>query len=105
MRCGFLYLVAVMDWATRKVLACRLSNTMDAEFCIAALEETLDRFGAPEIFNSDRGKRKTPVSCTSVLLSTTWSPLPINGFPGVHGERTRRRYRQRLDPRHAAGDR
>jgi putative transposase len=51
MRRGFLYLVAVMDWSTRRVLSWRLSNTMDVEFCIAALEEALARFGRPEIFN------------------------------------------------------
>ena len=60
MRRGFLYLVVVMDWATRKVLAWRLSNTMDAEFCIAALEEAMARFGAPEIFNSERGNAIGP---------------------------------------------
>ena len=48
MRRGFLYLVAIMDWATRKVLAWRLSNTIDAGFCVAALEEALARFGKPE---------------------------------------------------------
>jgi putative transposase len=53
MRRGFLYLVAVMDWATRKVLAWRVSNTMDVEFCIEALEEALAQFGRPEIFNTD----------------------------------------------------
>jgi putative transposase len=57
MRRGFLYLVAVMDWATRKVLAWRLSNTMDAGFCVAALEEALARFGRPEIFNTDQGSQ------------------------------------------------
>lgn len=55
MRRGFLYLVAVMDWATRKVLAWRLSNTMDVEFCIEALEEAMARYGKPEIFNTDQG--------------------------------------------------
>src|SRR6185312_1742728 len=55
MRRGFLYLVAVMDWSTRRVLSWRLSNTMDVEFCIAALEEALARFGRPDIFNSDQG--------------------------------------------------
>ena len=54
MRRGFLYLVAIMDWATRKVLAWRLSNTMDAEFCIQALEGAVARFGVPEIFNTDQ---------------------------------------------------
>jgi putative transposase len=53
MRRGFHYLVAIMDWSTRKVLSWRLSNTMDAEFCIEALEEALTRFGRPEIFNTD----------------------------------------------------
>jgi len=56
---GLLYLVAVMDWATRKVLAWRLSNTMDVEFCLAAVEEALARFGAPEIFNTDQGSQFT----------------------------------------------
>lgn len=59
MRRGFLYLVAVMDWATRKVLAWRLSNSMDVEFCLAALEEALARYGSPEIFNTDQGSQFT----------------------------------------------
>jgi putative transposase len=49
----------VMDWATRKVLSWRLSNTMEADFCIEALEEALARYGAPEIFNSDQGSQFT----------------------------------------------
>ncbi len=52
---GFLYLVAVIDWASRAVLAWRLSNTMDVAFCVDALDEALARFGQPEIFNSERG--------------------------------------------------
>jgi len=67
MRRGFLYLVAIMDWATRKVLAWRLSNTMDAGFCVAALEEALARFGKPEIFNTDQGSQFTSQAFTSVL--------------------------------------
>ena len=67
MRRGFLYLVAIMDWATRKVLAWRLSNTMDADFCVAALEEALARFGRPEIFNTDQGSQFTSLAFTSVL--------------------------------------
>ncbi|UQR65016.1 DDE-type integrase/transposase/recombinase [Bradyrhizobium sp. C-145] len=51
---GFLYLVAIIDWASRAVLAWRLSNTMDTSFCMSALEEALARFGRPEIFNTDR---------------------------------------------------
>lgn len=69
MRRGFLYLVAVMDWATRKVLAWRVSNTMDVEFCIEALEEALARFGRPEIFNSDQGSQFTSPRFTGVLQS------------------------------------
>jgi len=57
MRRGFLYLVAVMDWATRKVLAWRVSNTMDAAFCAEALHEALAQFGRPEIFNTDQGSQ------------------------------------------------
>jgi len=67
MRRGFLYLVAVMDWATRRVLSWRLSNTMDAEFCVAALEEALARFARPEIFNSDQGSQFTSPRFTEVL--------------------------------------
>ncbi len=55
MRRGFLYLVAVMDWWSRKVLAWRLSNTLEPEFCVTALEEALGRYGRPEIFNTDQG--------------------------------------------------
>ena len=68
MRRGFLYLVAIMDWATRKVLSWRLSNTMEADFCIEALEEALNRFGKPEIFNTDQGSQFTSPRFTGVLL-------------------------------------
>lgn len=67
MRRGFLYLVAIMDWATRKMLAWRLSNTMDAWFCVTALEEALARFGRPEIFNTDQGSQFSDFSFTSIL--------------------------------------
>jgi len=67
MRRGFLYLVAVMDWATRKVLSWRVSNTMDVAFCIEALQEALARFGRPEIFNSDQGSQFTSSEFTAVL--------------------------------------
>jgi putative transposase len=63
MRRGFHYLIAIMDWSTRKVLSWRVSNTMDGEFCIEALEEALARFGCPEIFNTDPGK---PVHLTAL---------------------------------------
>ena len=67
MRRGFLYLVAVMDWATRKVLSWRLSHSMDAEFCIQALEEALARYGPPEIFNTDQGSQFTSPRFVDVL--------------------------------------
>jgi putative transposase len=67
MRRGFLYLVAVMDGASRKVLSWRVSNTMDADFCIEALEEALERFGKPEIFNTDQGSQFTSPRFTGVL--------------------------------------
>src|SRR5262245_29503916 len=56
---GFLYLVAIMDWASRAVLSWRLSNPMDASFCVEALEEALARFGKPEIFNTDQSRQFT----------------------------------------------
>ncbi len=67
MRRGFLYLVTVMDWSTRKVLSWRVSNIMDVEFCIEALQEALARFGHPEIFNSDQGSQFTSLKFTDVL--------------------------------------
>jgi putative transposase len=67
MRRGFLYLVAIMDWASRKVLAWRLSSTMDTEFCIEALEEALGAYSAPEIFNTDQGSQFTSPHFTRIL--------------------------------------
>jgi len=64
---GFLYLVAIMDWATRHVLAWRLSNTMDAEFCNEALREAMAKYGRPEIFNTDQGSQFTSQSFTGAL--------------------------------------
>jgi len=66
---GFCYLVAVMDWASRKVLAWRLSNTLDVSFCVDALEEALERFGTPEIFNTDQGSQFTSQVFTEMLSS------------------------------------
>jgi putative transposase len=64
---GFMYLVAIMDWHTRRVLSWRVSNTMDSDFCIEALEEALQRFGAPDIFNTDQGAQFTSEAFTGVL--------------------------------------
>jgi putative transposase len=59
MRHGFLYLCAVIDWRTRRILAWRLSNTLTADFCIAAAEAAIARYGRPEIFNTDQGSQFT----------------------------------------------
>ena len=86
---GFLYLVAIMDWASRRVLAWRLSNTMDTEFCLAVLAEALESYGIPEIFNTDQGR---PVS-VAVLLA---DPVPLRlrghlaGRSAAHAHRARR---------------
>ncbi len=64
---GFMYLVAIMDWHTRRVLSWRVSNTLDTQFCIEALEEALQRFGAPEIFNTDQGAQFASEAFTEVL--------------------------------------
>jgi putative transposase len=66
---GFAYLVAIMDWASRRVLSWRLSNTLDASFCVEALRQALSRFGRPEIFNSDQGSQFTAKDFTDVLLA------------------------------------
>lgn len=68
---GFMYLIAIMDWATRKVLSWKLSNTLDTRFCVEALKEALLKYGAPEIFNTDQGCQFTSEAFTSVLK--TWN--------------------------------
>ena len=67
MRRGFLYLVAIMDWHSRKVLSWRLSNSMDAGVCVEALKDALARYGSPEIFNTDQGSQFTSTDFTDVL--------------------------------------
>ena len=67
MRRGFLYLVAIMNWHSRKVLAWRLSNSMDADFCVDALKEAIAKHGTPEIFNSDQGSQFTCGAWIDVL--------------------------------------
>ena len=64
---GFVYLVAIIDWYSRKVLSWRLSNTMDAAFCVDALEDALRLYGAPEVFNSDQGSQFTSEAFTGLL--------------------------------------
>ena len=67
MRRGFLYLVAIMDWFTRKVLAWRISNTLEADFCVEALNEAIHKFGPPEIMNTDQGSQFTSFAWTDRL--------------------------------------
>ena len=64
---GFVYLIAIIDWFSRRVLAWRLSITLATDFCIEALEEALARFGAPDVFNTDQGSQFTSLAFTSVL--------------------------------------
>jgi putative transposase len=67
MKRGFVYLVAILDWATRKVLAHRVSISMTTDFCVEALEEAIARYGPPEIFNTDQGSQFTSADFTRVL--------------------------------------
>jgi len=69
MRKGFLYLVAIMDWASHKVLSWRLSNSLDTDFCVSALKEALTRYGNPEIFNTDQGSQFTSAAFTGRLMA------------------------------------
>lgn len=64
---GFVYLAAVVDWFSRRVLAWRVSISMDVSFCIEAVEEALGKYGAPEIFNSDQGSQFTSMAFTGLL--------------------------------------
>ena len=66
---GFMYLVAIMDWASRRVLAWRTSNTFTTDFCVEALNEALTKYGTPEIFNTDQGSQFTSAAFTVVLES------------------------------------
>ena len=69
LRRGFMYLVAVMDWHSRKVLSWRVSNTLDADFCVSALQGAIARYGCPKIFNTDQGSQFTSDAFTNVLKS------------------------------------
>ena len=66
---GFLYLVAIIDWASRAVVAWRISNTIDTSFCLAALEDALACYGKPEIFNTDQGSQFTSAAFTGALAA------------------------------------
>jgi putative transposase len=75
---GFVYLVAVVDWCTRRVLAWRVSITMDAQFCLDAVEDALSRYGKPEIMNTDQGSQFTSHAFTE-LLKTQGIRLSMDG--------------------------
>ena len=65
---GFYYLAAIIDWYSRRILSRKLSNTMDKEFCIDALEEALSKYPNPEIFNTDQGSQFTGLAFTGILI-------------------------------------
>ena len=67
MKRGFVYLCAVLDWASRQVLAWQLSNTLTTDFCIEAVQEAVTRYGTPDIFNTDQGSQFTSLECTGLL--------------------------------------
>ena len=89
---GFMYLVAVMDWLSRRVLSWRVSNTLDREFCVEALEEALARYGAPEIFNTDQGAQFTSEAFTDVLKAhgTDGCGCEVHGPSLIERERAER---------------
>ncbi len=80
---GFVYLAAVVDWYSRRVLAWRLSITMEAAFCVEALEEALARHGKPDVFNTDQGSQFTGQDFTGVLLkagvASAWTGKGLGG--------------------------
>jgi putative transposase len=76
MRRGFLYLVAIMDWHTRKVLSWRISKTLEADFCVEALNEAIHKFGPPDIMNTDQGSQFTSfagqIGCAERACASRW---------------------------------
>ena len=74
---GFLYLVVIMDWATRKVLTWRLSNTLDANFCVEALEGAIAKYGTPEIMNTDQGSQYTGACWIKTLTKADIKISPL----------------------------
>jgi hypothetical protein len=83
MRKGFLYLVAVTDWFTRKVLAWRISNTLEADFCVEALNEAIQRLGPPEIMNTDQGSQFTSFAWTD-RLKRVGTRISMDGKGNCH---------------------
>jgi len=79
MRRGFLYLFAILDWATRRVLAWRLSNTLTADFCIEAVHEAIGVYGKPEIFNTDQGSQFTGRDFVALIREQHGIALSMDG--------------------------
>lgn len=79
MRRGFMYLCAVLDWAPRRVLAWRISNTLTTDFCIAALEEAIARYGSPRILNTDQGSQFTDAAFVALTRETHGIALSMDG--------------------------
>lgn len=75
---GFVYLIAIIDWYSRKVLSWQISNTMDAEFCVACLVEALNKYGLPDIFNTDQGSQFTSEQWI-MLLQTSGIKISMDG--------------------------
>ena len=94
---GFMYLAAILDVASRKVLAFRTSNTLTTDFCVEALQEALARYGTPEIFNTDQGWQFTSAGCTSP--TTTARPTKCI-TTGTMARWRWRREQQRCSPEH-----
>src|ERR1700732_3611363 len=89
---GFLYLVVIMDWVSRAVLAWRLSNTLGAEFCVEALEQTLSQYGRPEIFNTDQSlppRRRGPLHGQHLRRAAVAQPQIRGDLPQCLCERRR----------------
>src|SRR5262249_13377882 len=78
---GFVYLAAVMDWFARRILAWRLSNTMEASFCIDAVDEAIAKHGCPQIFNTDQGSQFTSASYRRPLETTYRRPITYLHLP------------------------
>lgn len=76
---GFAYLVAIIDWYSRRVLSWRLSNTLESDFCVEALKESLTLYGKPEIFNSDQGSQFTSESFTKILIDEKSVKISMDG--------------------------
>jgi len=79
MRRGFVYLFAVLDWSTRRVLAWRVSNTMTIDFCIDAVEDAISKYGAPEVFNTDQGSQFTSAEFVDLITGKNQIVLSMDG--------------------------